>query len=190
MKQMLKLGLSLAIYAAVSCFCLALVNNVTKPTIDNLAKQALQAGLKEVFADASEFEAVDGMTSSAGVIKSAYKALDSNKNTIGAIVEIYGKTYDKSDILIGIKNDDGKTITGVKFLSTTDSPGFGSKAADPKFTLSNGKTFYGQFAGKKAADGFTLGEDYDAIGGATITSRSVGALLDGAATVANTAMAK
>ena len=74
------------------------------------------------------------------------------------------------------------TVTGVQFLENTDSPGFGSKASDPNFTLPNGKTFYGQFTGKKISDGFVAGETFDAISGATITSKGVANLLsDGTA---------
>jgi electron transport complex protein RnfG len=43
--------------------------------------------------------------------------------------------------------------------------------------MPNGKTFYGQFEGKKAADGFTVGQNFDAISGATITSVGIGNLI-------------
>ena len=52
------------------------------------------------------------------------------------------------------------------------------KANDPTFTLPSGETFYGQFEGKNAKDGFSLGENFDAISGATITSVGVANLLD------------
>ena len=44
--------------------------------------------------------------------------------------------------------------------------------------VSGGRTFYGQFSGKKVADGFVAGSTFDAISGATITSRGVAALLE------------
>ena len=95
---------------------------------------------------------------------------------IGGVIQISGPTYDHASVMIGV--DAQGTVTGVQFLENTDSPGFGSKASDPNFTLSSGKTFYGQFAGKKVADGFVAGETFDAISGATITSRGVATLLD------------
>ena len=99
---------------------------------------------------------------------------------IGGVIQISGPTYDHAAIMIGM--DTQGTVTGVQFLENTDSPGFGSKASDPNFTLPNGKTFYGQFTGKKIADGFVAGETFDAISGATITSKGVANLLsDGTA---------
>ena len=44
-------------------------------------------------------------------------------------------------------------------------------------------TFYDQFEGKNALDGVEMGEDFDAISGATITSKAVGALADKGAAV-------
>ena len=58
-----------------------------------------------------------------------------------------------------------KVVTGVNFLSITDTPGFGQKAAEPNF--------YGQFAGKDAAGSFVPGTDFDGISGATITTNGV-----------------
>lgn len=189
--SMVKLGLTLAAYAVISCFCLAIVNNLTAPVIKQHEQQALQAGLKDVFADADKFDAVsaEGYTAAANAtIKNVYKALDKNGNMTGIVVEIYGKTYDYADILIGFKNDESMTITGMKFLTLSDSPGFGQKAQDPGYTVKSGKTFYGQFAGKKASDGFKINETYDAITGATITSKSVGVLLQQAAATAGEVM--
>ena len=65
----------------------------------------------------------------------------------------------------------------LKFLKNTDSPGFGLKASDSTFKLPNGKTFYGQFEGKNAKDGFEKDKNFDAISGATITSNGVANLL-------------
>lgn len=191
MKQMIKLGLTLAAYAVISCLCLAVVNNLTAPVIEQHKADALNDGLKEVFADAEKFETLsaDSYTPVESYsIRNAYKALDKDGNTVGSVIEIYGKTYDHADILAGFKNDDGMTITGMKFLELSDSPGFGQKAQDSGYTVKSGKTFYGQFAGKKAADGFKLNETYDAISGATITSSSVGAILQQAAVTAGEAM--
>ena len=56
-------------------------------------------------------------------------------------------------------------ITGLTFLSISDTPGFGQKAAEPNF--------YSQFAGKNAAGSFVPGADFDGISGATITTNGV-----------------
>ncbi len=186
MKQMIKLGLILALYAAASCFCLSLVNMVTSPVIAGHANEALKAGLKEVFSEAQKFsDPLDSTLYTAGAnakIDNVYQALDGSGNVIGVVIEFDGKTYDHARMIAGFRNDKDLTITGVKFLELSDSPGFGQRAQDPKEILKGcGKTFYGQFEGKKASEGFVLGNTYEAISGATITSTSVGKLLEQAA---------
>ena len=86
-----------------------------------------------------------------------------------------GPTYDRSTIIFGIKKDG--VLTGMQFLSSSDTAGFGLKASDPNYTVSSGKTFYGQFEGKNANDGFVSGQTFEAISGATITSKGVAELL-------------
>ena len=105
----------------------------------------------------------------------APKIADNQSKKVSA-AQVTGPTYDQGSILIGIKTDG--TVTGLKFLKLTDSPGFGLKANDATFKLPNGKTFYGQFQGKNAKSGFKVGENFDAISGATITSVAVSSLIN------------
>ena len=51
MKQALKLGFTLALYAAVSCFALAIVNNFTAPVIEQHAKETGSERAKAILAD-------------------------------------------------------------------------------------------------------------------------------------------
>ena len=165
MKEMLKLGLVLACFAAVACVALAFVNNLTAPTIAKVEAEKANAGMKAVFADADYFMDAEGFTSTVinGVtidkVCYAYK----NDAKIGVVVQATGSTYDKATILVGINMD--KVVTGLTFLSISDTPGFGQKAAEP--------TFYEQFAGKDAAGSFVPGTDFDGISGATITTNGV-----------------
>lgn len=188
MNKMLKLGLKLAAYAVASCFCLALVNNITAPTIARNQAGKLAEGLKIVFADADKFEPVTDFPAAQTATIDAMYVAEKNGKVTGAVTQITGATYDKATILVG-QDLDG-TITGIQFLELSDSPGFGLKAKDPSYTISTGKTFYGQFAGKKVQDGFTIGSTYEAISGATITSRGVGVLLSEATTAAGSYLAE
>ena len=175
MKEMLKLGLVLACFAAVACVALAFVNNLTAPTIAKVEAEKANAGMKAVFADADYFMDAEGFTSTVinGVtidkVCFAYK----NDAKIGVVVQATGSTYDKATILVGINMD--KVVTGVNFLSITDTPGFGQKAAEPNF--------YGQFAGKDAAGSFVPGTDFDGISGATITTNGVANIISEAAKI-------
>ena len=183
--SMIKLGLVLAAYAVASCTVLAVVNNVTAPVIALNQERKAQEGMKAVFAEASAFETVDGFAPAANAaisVDALFLAKDGPR-VLGAVAQVSGPTYDHATILVGL--DTAGTVTGVRFLENTDSPGFGLKASDASFLLPGGTTFYGQFAGKRAADGFVAGQTFDAISGATITSAGVGELVSaGTASIA------
>ena len=177
--SMIKLGLVLCAYAVVACTLLALVNNFTAPKIaDNQAKK-VSAAMQEFFPDSGlTFETVNDFKApvvGAITVDEIYVAKKDGK-IVGGAAQVTGPTYDQGSILIGMKTDGN--VTGLKFLKLTDSPGFGLKANDSTFKLSNGKTFYGQFEGKNAKDGFTAGKNFDAISGATITSVAVSSLIN------------
>lgn len=176
MKQMLKLGLILAAYTAVACVCLALVNNVTAPTIAALKQAQLEEGLKVVFPTADSFSSPEGFSSSVidGIaIEDVYIAKKDDA-VVGAIAKATGPTYDKATILIGVNAD--KKIEAISFLSISDTPGFGQKATEP--------VFYNQYAGKSISDEFATKKDITPISGATITTNGVSAIVKTAANAA------
>lgn len=176
--EMIRLGLVLAVFAAASCTVLALVNSVTSVKIAANKIAKANEAMKVVMADADSFEPVENFAQSASSsikILSVYAAKKDGA-TVGAVAQINGPTYDRGTVMVGMKTDG--TITGVQFLELSDSPGFGLKANDPTFKLPNGKTFYGQFEGKNARDGFKAGSTFDAISGATITSVGAAALIE------------
>lgn len=185
MKEAFKLGVILAIYAAAACFALALVNNVTAPVIEKLAQEKESSALKMIFPDADSFEKIENFQNQnpAAKIDSFYKVIQGGQ-TAGYAIKTTGPTYDVTTLIAGFGAD--LKIAGVHILQTSDSPGFGQKAADPKYQNSKGTTFYGQFAGVDASKPLVLGADYEAISGATITSNTMGALIsNAAATVQN-----
>ena len=177
--SMIKLGLVLCAYAVVACTLLAVVNNFTAPKIaDNQAKK-VSAAMQEFFPDSGlTFETIHDFTPpvvGAITVDEMYVAKLGNE-IVGGAAQVTGPTYDQGTILIGIKTDG--TVTGLKFLKLSDSPGFGLKANDSTFKLPNGKTFYDQFESKNAKSGFKAGENFDAISGATITSVAVSSLIN------------
>lgn len=176
--SMIKLGLILCAYAVVACAMLALVNNFTAPKIAENQTKKVSAAMQEFFPESGlSFETINDFTPpvvGAITVDEMYVAKRGNE-IVGGAAQVTGPTYDQGTILIGIKTDG--TVTGLKFLKLTDSPGFGLKANDATFKLPNGKTFYGQFEGKNAKDGFVAGQNFDAISGATITSEAVSSLI-------------
>lgn len=176
MKEMFKLGLGLAIFASIACVCLALVNNVTAPAIAAAKERELNAGLKVVYPEADSFEAAPGFTpdtENSVKVTNLYLAKQGDQ-VLGAVVQANGPTYDKAEMLIGVTLD--RAITGIQFLSLTDTPGFGQKATEPEWMA--------QFGGKSVDDPFVAGQDVDKISGATISSDGIAQLIKYAAYVA------
>ena len=177
--SMIKLGLVLCAYAVAACAMLAVVNNFTAPKIAQNQERKVSQAMAEFFPDTGlTFETVNDFTPpvvGAITVDEMYLAKRGNE-IVGGAAQVSGPTYDQGTILIGIKIDG--TVTGLKFLKLTDSPGFGLKANDSTFKLPNGKTFYGQFEGKNAKESFVAGQNFDAISGATITSVAVSSLIN------------
>ena len=174
--SMIKLGLTLAAYAVVSCTILALVNWGTSGKIKQNQIDKANRAMKAVFQEADSFTQIDVIpsTDKTITIDNEYIAVKDGA-IIGGIAQVTGPTYDKGTVIVGMTKDG--IITGVQFLALSDSPGFGLKANDPTFKLSSGKTFTQQFEGVNAENGVAIGENFDAITGATITSKGVGALI-------------
>lgn len=171
--QMIKLGLILALYAVISCTVLAFVNYATKPKIEQNQINKTNAAMKSVMKEAENFEEIKDFSveANSAISVSALYLAKSQDKVIGGVAQVSGPTYDSATIILGLKTDG--TISGVRFLELTDTPGFGLKANDPTFILPSGKTFYEQFEDKKFSDGLILGQTVDAISGATITSKGV-----------------
>ncbi|OJF76768.1 MAG: hypothetical protein BKP49_05440 [Treponema sp. CETP13] len=187
MKSTLKLGFTLAAFAAISCTVLAIVNNFTAPVIAEHAAEKSNAGLSIVFPDATKFTTVDDVTKGNTDVESLNKYLKENLNNIdglyiayngdsvvGAVAQVDGPSYDHVTLMVGI--DMKRTITGMKILETSDSPGYGQEALKPEF--------YEQFTGIDASESLVAGESFDAISGATISSNAYADLINFAVYIA------
>lgn len=173
---MIRLGVILALYAAVSCTILAVVNNFTSPRIAENQRIKANDAMQAVFEGADFERADDFSTKVEGSVElSELYVANIGGEPAGAVIQVDGPTYESAKIIVGVRLDG--MVTGMRFLENHDSPGFGLKASDETFKLSNGKTFYDQFTGIDAKQGFVLGGTFDAISGATITSSSVGSLV-------------
>lgn len=179
MKQILKLGLTLAAFAVVSCLALAVVNNFTAPVIEKNNAAKTSAALTVVFPQADSFESVTAEKSINSTTIDGVWLAKNGDAVLGGIAKVTGPTYDKATILVGF--DKNMKISGVVILEISDSPGFGQNAKDSSYKTSSGKTFYEQFAGVDASKTVVSGTDFEAISGATITSVGIAALINDAA---------
>ena len=174
-KNMLKLGVILAAFAAAACVMLAFVYTGTSKIIAKRAYDDQQAALKDVFAGADSFRKISGAASPDETVKivNAFEAIAGNK-TAGLALELSCAGYSGPiRLMAGVSA--GGFITGVKILEHSDTPGLGANAASPKYFVDKAKgiTFYGQFAGKRTGDPFEVKNDVTAITASTITSRAV-----------------
>ncbi len=182
MKQTMRLAITLAVYTVVACFALAAVYNFTAPKIEQIKADKAQAALQAVFPEADNFDEItDKITWTEEKIKlqTAYEAMKDGKS-IGLTITMAGPTYAKAVILMAVNPDD--TIKEINFLELSDTPGLGSKAAE--------EPFISQFNGKALNSPFTVNDDVNAIGGATITSNGVSAILRAGARAAEEYRAK
>ena len=175
MGSMLKLGVTLAAFAAAACVMLAFVYAGTKKIIDVREEADLQAVLKEIFPEAQSFEPVDGLASAdpAVIINNAYKAVRDGK--LSGVAMRLSRTGYAGPIIMLVGVSAGGTITGVKIMEHSETPGLGANAASKVYFVdrAKGHTFYGQFIGKNANDSFSVHNDVIAITASTITSRAV-----------------
>lgn len=170
----IKLGITLALYAVAACAILAIVNYITLPIITANKKHDSDSAMKRIFNTATSFEEITDFDTDNNSINNLYLAKEDGK-TIGAVVQVTGATYDKARIILGVSKD--LTIKKMEFLELSDSPGFGLKASDSQYKGKNGKTFYDQFTSLPATSKLVIGQDIDAITGATITTQGVTALV-------------
>ena len=173
--ETIKLGLVLMTYAAAACVGLAFVYAKTKAAIDIQETANLEAAIKELFPDADSFKELNGIMSpdSAVTFENQY-SITRGGALIGAAIQASTGSYGGPiKALVGV-NADG-TISRIKIMSHTDTPGLGANAASDRYFVDKkaGITFYGQFAGKKVSDPFEPKNDVDAITAATITSSAV-----------------
>jgi len=172
---MLKLGLTLALFAASACVLLAFVYSGTSSIIAQRQQADLEAALKELFPDAEEFKEITNLQSPDTTVKieSSYEALKGGK-IIGAALSLTRGSYGGPvKVMAGVSADG--LITGVKIMEHSDTPGLGANIASPSYFIDREKgiTFYGQFKGKKITDAFEVKNDVVAISASTISSRAV-----------------
>jgi electron transport complex protein RnfG len=185
-KDMVRFGATLMIYAAVACACLAVVYAFTKDSIEKQSELQLQASLKEIFPQTTTFELIQDLVSADPNIK--FEASYEVKNEavpLGIAIKAVGPSYGGSaTLLVGV--DLLRSISGVRIITLSDTPGLGMNAASPTYYVDKAKklTFLGQFSGKPTTDAFAVKQDVAAITAATITSRSLTTIIKSAGSAA------
>ncbi len=168
----------------VSGTALGAVYGITKDPIDKAKNAAKYAAYQEVLPAAAEFDeegmkekidasAADLMAQGWGnvYIDSAAAAKDASGNAVGYVISSTSKDGFGGEVKITVGIDGENKITGIAFLSLSETPGLGMNAQNPEF--------YSQYAGKDAqplsvVKGGGAGDaEINAMSGATITSSAV-----------------
>lgn len=156
--HILRLAVTLLLIAALMAAALAGVNAITKDKIADIQAQKIQEAISVVLPGVQGLEEV-AVTGNAGVVKSVYAAADNYA------VEVAPLGFDGAiTMMVGIS---GGKVTGISIVSHTETPGLGAVAAADN---AKGEAFRTQFIG---GEGFAVGENVDAMSGATITSKAV-----------------
>lgn len=168
MKDIFRLGAILFVICAVASLMLSLTNNITAPVIEQRNIQANNESRQQVLQVAEEFSEVKDVKGD--LIEEVYQGTKGGE-VVGYTIKTTPKGYGgKVEVMVGISND-GK-ISGVKIGNHSETPGLGSKSADPSFKDQyNGK---GTKTPLNVVKGNASNEnDIVAISGATITSKAV-----------------
>ena len=185
MKGIIKDAVILFIITLIAGVCLGAVHEITLEPIAQAQEKARTATYQEVYPEAVSFgenaELTQAIAASAQeiasqgfgnvTVDSVQEALDASGNVIGYLItststEGYGGSI---QIAVGLTGEG--TLTGVGFLSISETAGLGMNAQKPEFK--------DQFSGKTAQTfevtktGAMADNQINAISGATITSKAV-----------------
>lgn len=164
--SMIKPTLVLFLVCVIISGSLAYVNGITKDVIQENTKAEQEVFRRKVMEEAERFEKI----SPAESLPAIYEGYNGSK-VAGYVVELVTKGYGGDiSMTIGI-GADGK-VSGVIIGNNNETPGLGSKMAEPSFIDQFTETGVEDDLklvkqGKKAPD------EIQAISGATITSRGV-----------------
>ena len=162
-KFVLRLALTLLIITSVVAVCLAGVNKITAPAIEQLNAQKTQQAIEAVLPGGYD-EQITEYADETGLVSKVYAGAN------GYAFEVLPSGFDNTiTMMVGVDTE-GKVL-GISVVSHTETAGLGAVAAA---TTSAGEAFRGQFVGMSGSVSVTKdGGAVDAITGATITSRAV-----------------
>ena len=146
----------LTLICSVIALLLAVVNMLTKDTIAaNIEKEKIEA-ISRIFGDVDDVEAFDADLHEVYLVK--YK-----DGVLGYTVTVKPQGYGgEIEMLVGI--EPGGSVVGIEIISMSETPGVGSRVkSDPDFLP--------QFKGMTGT--LSVGENVDAISGASISSKAV-----------------
>lgn len=170
MKGIMKDAFLLFVITLVAGACLGAVHEVTLEPIAKAQLAANTATYKEVFPEAASFEQTDELKAAVEA-GAAQEALAEDGTLLGYLITASSNDGYNGLVQISAGITAEGTLTGIGFLSISETPGLGMKASEPEFK--------GQFTGKAAQTlevtktAPSADNQIQAISGATYTSNAV-----------------
>ncbi len=155
MKEMVRYGLILAVICIIASGLLAGMNYLTRPRIIAQAQAQEQATLSELLPAAVSFTPVKS-----GEETLCYKGYNKDRQFAGVVFSASAKGYSSTIETMAGMTKEGK-ITAIKVVNQNETPGLGSKIAEP------------DFSSRFRAKNVTELSQVQAITGATISSRAL-----------------
>ncbi len=191
-KYIIKLTVTLFLTCVVVAGALGFVNKLTAPNIAaaNLAKTV--AAMKDVVPDeSSEFsdkleitpEMADAAANNGGTVTEAYEVTVGGEHAGYTFKIVASGSQGAIEMMVGL--DAENAVTGVSVVKQAETKGIGSKVVvDNAVVKATGVPVLDQFQGKTEADmPLTVGQNIDAIGGATVSTKGVTAGVNAAIAV-------
>ena len=134
-KAMILPPLVLAVICAVCCAFLALANMVTKDKIAAAEADAIQSSLQQL-PDAGTFEEFTDFTPENNEKATATGLYQDEKGQFAVLVTADG--YNKGGLQVVIGVDKDGAVTGVSFVTVSETPGLGTKVqSNPELLVDN-----------------------------------------------------
>lgn len=167
MKQILFLGLNLAIICSLAAGALAGVYALTKERIERQIWEQQVKAARNVLPEAKKFELSDKLKKEAQkkfpIVDKVFLGYDSEGKVIGYAVQVLPRGYGGPiTLMVGVYDN---RVRKIEIVDLKETPGLGDVVLD--------KEWQKQFSGKTVDDPLEVGKDIDAISGATISSRAV-----------------
>lgn len=167
MKDKIKPAFVLTCICVISALLLVLANEVTKDSIAEQRESRFGSTLQLLFGEC-DYRLIDD-DFGADEVESVAVTSD-NRTAIQLCVD--GYSNDGINVLVGI--DESGSVCGIEFISLDETPGLGTKVRDQE-------EFREQFIGAKEPDSY----EFDAVSGATFSSKGMKNAVDTALEVYN-----
>ena len=155
----LRLTVTLLLITGIVAAALAGVNAITKDAIAANQAKKTQDALAVVLPGVQDLQQVV-LTGDPGIVSEVYQSGES------FAVKVLPAGFDgEITMMVGIQNGE---VTGISVISHTETPGLGAVAAAKN---AKGEAFRAQFVGQSGV--LAVGDQIDAMSGATITSTAV-----------------